>query len=202
MARDGVGEQEVFFLRSGADIMNDQRRAFLRFPVGNDANVGNTIGQVPCNQVAGLVVRRVFRNGNGPTFSGKKGTKIRDPAVVNAAVRRFQSPYFRVFGKVGLHVLMHGFLKVQAEGSHSADDHIRAYSRFAGNVSVGVGNGLIASVVGNRYSYLFTRPGRQCGVVRHQACRAGKKQEDEKGRRFHRAGGEGRDGKSDGKIQR
>ena len=39
MARDGVGKQEVFFLRSGADIMNDQRRAFLRFPVGNDANV-------------------------------------------------------------------------------------------------------------------------------------------------------------------
>ena len=76
MACDGVGKQEIFFLRSGADIMNDQRRAFLRFPVGNDANVGNTIGQVPCNQVAGLVVRRVFRNGNGPTFSGKKVRRL------------------------------------------------------------------------------------------------------------------------------
>ena len=53
------------------------------------------------------------------------------------------------------------------------------------------------SVVGNRYSYLFTRPGRQRGVVRHQACRAGKKQEDEKGRRFHRADGEGNAEKSD-----
>ena len=65
------------------------------------------------------------------------------------------------------------------------------------NVSVGVGDGLIAYVVGNRYSYLFTRPGRQRGVVRHQACRAGKKQEDEKGRRFHRADGEGNAEKSD-----
>ena len=44
------------------------------------------------NQVAGLVVRRGFRNGNGPSFPGKEGAEIGNPAVVNAAVRGFQAP--------------------------------------------------------------------------------------------------------------
>lgn len=56
MARDGMGEEEVFLLRTATDVVNNQRRSFLRLPVGNDADVGNTVGQVPRNQVAGLVV--------------------------------------------------------------------------------------------------------------------------------------------------
>ena len=47
MARDGMGEEEVFLLRTAADVVNNQRRSFLRLPVGNDADVGNTVGQVP-----------------------------------------------------------------------------------------------------------------------------------------------------------
>lgn len=80
---------------------------------------------------------------------------------------------------------MHGFLEVQAESPHGSDDHVRTYSRFLGDIPVGVGDGLIASVVGDCYSYLFARLGGQCGVVRHQARGTGKEEEGEKGGGFH-----------------
>ena len=50
-------EQDVFHLRTPADVMNNHVAPIRSFPIDDDPDVRNIAAEVPCHKVAGVVIR-------------------------------------------------------------------------------------------------------------------------------------------------
>jgi hypothetical protein len=157
VAGEGEIGQAVFFLGSDADVVDDIGSAFFRFLITHDHDVGEVVWDGACHQVAGLKGGVVvgFWEGESGVVAFEIGHEVRDAAVVDVAVGFAQTPDFRVFGEVGLHVLVNELLQVFLDRiAQCADDDIGANSALTRDVAVGIWYGNVCGIVAGGFSNL------------------------------------------------
>ena len=89
--------------------------------------------------------------------------------MVDIRVRFFQSPLLRIEGKVSLHVSVHFFLQVDADGSIGSDDDIRADSDIIRDIAAWIGNFSITAVIAHLVPGSLSCCGDQ--LAREVVCR-------------------------------
>lgn len=157
MADDLVGEEDVFFLGAGADVVDDERGG-AGFFVGHDADVEQAGIEAPGNDVTGLV-------GGGGGVGGRQrevlafevAHEVGHASVIDVFVGAFESPCFGIDREVIGHVLVDLLLQVGAGGADGAHDDIGADAGAQRDVAAGVGEFHVTRIVTGGDADLGTR---------------------------------------------
>ena len=106
MAGDGVAAQNVFFLGTTADVVDDERLTLGIVAVGSDADVYQAFAQIPSDDVASLEAAVV----NLKVMALKIATQIGHTSVVDVGIGLGQIPKLGIGRKMLTHVFMHQLL--------------------------------------------------------------------------------------------
>ena len=167
MPGEEIGEEAVLLLRTGPDIVNDERRSVSGFAVAHDHDVRKTAGDRTGHEVAGLVVGRILLHRKRPPLPLEEALQVRNAPVVDVAVGRLESPVLRVGVEVSLHVLVDEPLQIAPlRIAHRPDHHIDADALLARNISVRIGELLIGRHIAHRDANLRTGRRDEREVVR------------------------------------
>lgn len=152
-------EQSIFFGNSAADVVEDEVSFVTVVPVVRDeADVSHAFAvEVPGNDIAGLIIRAVRRNGNGLASASEEGLQVRNASMVDARVRIFQPPFLGIDGEIRRHVFVNFFLQVDASVSKRTNDYICTRSGIGRHVAARVRQHAVILSVMCRYLDLFTR---------------------------------------------
>jgi len=162
MARLYQAEEDILLRGTGAYVMDDQW-AIADSSIGYDADVWSSGRKPPGHEITWPVSRAIVLDRQGGALPPKEGREIRNAAVIDVSVRTGKSPKPRILGPRFLHVFVHRHLKIEADGSVGANDHVRAGSAPDRNVPSGIRQDTIGAVVDHRHADLRPRGSNQPG---------------------------------------
>ena len=159
VAGDSPVEEHVLHLGALANVMDDHIAARGRLVIHNHANMGNAVAQIPCNEIAGMEVRGHSSRRQGLAFAAEKHHQIWDATMIDVGICMEKHPPYVVgiLPEVGLHILVHFFLKVDTDGAINTDDFVCADAGVAGNVAIGIWDAHVGRVVANSVVRAFDR---------------------------------------------
>ena len=94
-------------------------------------------------------------------MTGEKCLQVRYAPMIDIGVGLLHSPYLWVEAEMCLHVLMYQLLKINADCSVSADDHISADAEMFRHITHRVVNFAIAAIVDDKMLGSLQRCGHQ-----------------------------------------
>src|SRR5437773_5895042 len=97
-------EQPVFFPRSIADVMNDERPPKCVGSVAHDHDMRKILGHSAGNKVTGPIVAGILRYWEVITHPLEVGLKVGDASVVNVFIWTLESPVLGIAREMALHV--------------------------------------------------------------------------------------------------
>ena len=167
MPGEGIGEEAVLLLRTGSDVVDDERRSVSRLAIAHDHDMRKASRDQAGHEVSGLVVGRLLRHRKRPALALEEALQVRNAPMVDVAVGRLESPVLRVGVEVSLHVLVDEPLQIAPlRIAHRTDHHIDADALFARNVPVRIGELLIGRHIAHRHADLRTGRRDEREVVR------------------------------------
>jgi len=140
-------EKNIFFLYPMPDIVDYKRYSIGCLPVGHNTDVEDTLSEIPGDEISRMVVLRIFRDFNGCTTALEKLHQIRNPAVVNIRIRRLHAPLPGIVRKIGSHVLVYEFLKIDIELPKRSDENVCATAGFDRDISLGIFKSDVGGIV-------------------------------------------------------
>lgn len=150
VARNFPSEQNVFPLRSLADVVHNQMAAAFRgLLFDHHPDVRHVAAKVPGDDVAGQIVCRIMRYGQCLALSAEEDHQIRHPAMVNIGVQMLGEPFLLswVEREVLVHVLVDFFLEVDPNRAVRANDFVGTYAGVFGNIPARIGYANVGRIV-------------------------------------------------------
>jgi len=150
-------EQPVFFRNAAPDIVDDQVSFGPVIPfVRDETDMGHAFAvEVPCNDIARLIITTVGRDRHSFAFAGEKRLQIGNTAMVDIRVRMVETPFLRIRREVRRHILVDLFLKVDAGLSKGSDNYVRASTGIGRHVAAGIWDHSVILCVMCGYFKLF-----------------------------------------------
>jgi hypothetical protein len=140
-------EKNIFFLYPMPDIVDHKRYSIGCLPVGHDTDVEDTLAEIPGDKISRMVVLWIFRDINSGTTSLEKLHQIRNSSVVDIRIRRLHAPLPGIVRKIGSHVLVYEFLKIDIELPKRSDENVCATAGFDQDISLGIFKSDVGGIV-------------------------------------------------------
>ncbi len=160
-------EKRIFLLSPDSDVMDDQGCAIASLSVADDHDVRKPVNTAG-HKIAGEIVARVVRDGDGPALSRKKALLIENAPMVDIAVGSSQKPFAlsRVFAEIRFHVGVHQFLKIQLPRvAKRSDNDIRTHPLSSWNVAVWIADLAIVGDIVRCHANLRSRGDYDVDIV-------------------------------------
>lgn len=142
-----VGEEIIVFRSSATNIMNDVRNTFRVFLVRNDHDMRSVSCDLASDKVTGFKFGWIFCHLQRDATALEVSAEVGDPPVIDILVGTSQAPDCGILGKILLHVLVNQLLKIEIEPAEGADDDIGANAALLRDVSIGIFDCDVSSVV-------------------------------------------------------
>jgi len=148
MPNEGEGEEDVFALRTLADVVDEERtvRAGSN-SVGNEADVEEAGRKTPDHEVAGDVIGSTSCDRKLLSLALEEDHEIGDTAVVDVGVGREMAPIGGIASGRFLFVLVDEHLEIDLHLAQGADDDVGADAPIQRHVAAGVGDLHISGIV-------------------------------------------------------
>jgi hypothetical protein len=101
----------------------------------------------PGDEITSNIVLRLGRDGENDAFAREENLEIQNPPMVDVRVGPTQTPVVRKRLEMGPHFFVDILLEIDTEFTIGPYDEIRAHANAARDVTVGVRDGAIASVI-------------------------------------------------------